>query len=170
MRGDLSRLDLVDFDDKFLPDLFKLRSDPETQELLLSSVVDMEPSETSDWIRRRLDESTTMFRIATSRVDGSFVGFIQFVSIHGIHARCEMGVAMARSWRGKGLANELITLGMDRVSRERGVSKFSVHVKAENERARRLYEKLGFEEVGLFRRHYRIGDRWCDALVMELNL
>jgi len=40
MRGDLSRLDLVDFDDKFLPDLFKFRSDPETQELLLSSVVD----------------------------------------------------------------------------------------------------------------------------------
>lgn len=61
MRGDLSRLDLVDFDDKFLPDLFKLRSDPETQELLLSSVVDMEPSETSDWNRRRLDESTTMW-------------------------------------------------------------------------------------------------------------
>lgn len=167
MSGDIPSIELVDFEERFLPELFELRSDLETQQLLLSDSVDTEVRDTLNWIRRRLDESTTMFKVATSRVDGEFVGFIQFVSIHGVHQRCEMGVAIARSWRGEGLAHEMISLGMDRVYQERGVSKFIVHVRTDNDRARHLYEKLGYRAVGVFQRHYRVGDHWYDALAME---
>jgi RimJ/RimL family protein N-acetyltransferase len=40
-------------------------------------------------------------------------------------------------------------------------------VRADNDGAVRLYERIGFRRVGVWKRHYRVGDQYIDVLSME---
>ena len=76
-------------------------------------------------------------------------------------------VAISPGWRGRGLGTELIRWLVTR-ARERGVTKLFLEVRASNERAAAIYEKLGFEEVGVRRGYY--SEPREDARVMLLRL
>ena len=54
--------------------------------------------------------------------------------------------------------------------RVRGFAKAELAVFATNDRARRLYESLGFVEEGVRRRHVRIRGEFVDEILMGLWL
>ena len=56
-------------------------------------------------------------------------------------------VGVTPGWEGRGLGNALVCQGLDYLSRVRHVGNAKLFVAAENERARSLYVKLGFETV-----------------------
>lgn len=58
----------------------------------------------------------------------------------------EMAIGVARNWRGRGLGTRLLTALIDS-ARVAGLKTLSLSVEPDNE-ARRLYERLGFREVG----------------------
>lgn len=60
----------------------------------------------------------------------------------------ELVVAVEEDARGRGVGRQLME-GLLAVAHERGVERVSLHVSRENERARRMYDALGFEETGL---------------------
>lgn len=78
-----------------------------------------------------------------------------------------MTIAVAPEAQGDGvgalLLNELISLAT-----AAAVSAVLLEVRADNEPARRLYERGGFEQIGVRRRYYQPGD--IDALVMRRHL
>jgi putative acetyltransferase len=78
----------------------------------------------------------------------------------------EIGMAVAKEWRGCGVGTELMH-GCFKWARERGIHKLTLQVWPHNEAALRLYEKFGFEREGVLRGHYRRqnGELW-DAIVM----
>ena len=82
----------------------------------------------------------------------------------------EIGMAVAKDWRGQGVGTALMQACVDWAG-ERGVHKLTLQVWPHNEEALRLYEKFGFEREGLLRGHYRRqnGELW-DAVVMGLLL
>ena len=45
-----------------------------------------------------------------------------------------------------------------------------IQVLASNVRARRFYEGLGFRDIGVARRHVRLGDKVHDEVYMEVQL
>ena len=53
---------------------------------------------------------------------------------------------MHPDWRGKNIARELITLGLKHL-KEHGLEEAHLEVKAQNQKALRLYRELGFEVV-----------------------
>ncbi len=55
--------------------------------------------------------------------------------------------------RGKGVATEILTTLMEEGT-SRGVTEFFLEVRESNTPARRLYTKLGFEEIGLRKNYY----------------
>jgi ribosomal-protein-alanine N-acetyltransferase len=71
-------------------------------------------------------------------------------------------IATHPRWRGRGLGLWLMLALLD-VAMERGAALSTLEVRVGNALARRLYEKLGFEEVGERRNYYRDGE---DALIM----
>jgi len=71
-------------------------------------------------------------------------------------------IATHPKWRGRGLGLWLMLALLD-VAMGRGAGLSTLEVRAGNALARRLYEKLGFEEVGERRNYYRDGE---DALIM----
>jgi len=82
----------------------------------------------------------------------------------------EIGMAVAREWRGHGVGSALLAAAID-WARERGLHKLSLSVFAHNEAAIALYRKFGFVEEGRRVNHYRraSGELW-DAIEMGLLL
>jgi RimJ/RimL family protein N-acetyltransferase len=82
----------------------------------------------------------------------------------------ELGMMVARAWRGRGVGSALLAAGID-WARGAGAHKLALQVWPSNQAAIALYEKFGFQREGLLRRHYRRrnGELW-DALVMGLPL
>lgn len=82
----------------------------------------------------------------------------------------EFGMAVADGFRGQGIGSALLSAGID-FARARGAHKVALQMWPHNDPARRLYEKFGFEQEGVLRRHYprRNGELW-DAVIMGLLL
>src|SRR5438094_2570666 len=80
-----------------------------------------------------------------------------------------IGIAIRDGWRGVGLGRIL----MERIlewMRARGFKKAELAVFGTNERARRLYESLGFENEGTSRRHVLIRGVYVDEILMGMWL
>jgi RimJ/RimL family protein N-acetyltransferase len=77
--------------------------------------------------------------------DGRLVGSIHLdPSRHGF---ADIGMAVARDWRGRGVGSALLAAAVD-WARERGLHKLSLSVFPHNDAAIALYRKFGFVEEG----------------------
>ena len=115
-------------------------------------------------------------RAASWTLEGSLVavaGDEVVGSIHvdrSRHGFGEIGMAVARDWRGRGVGSALLAAAIE-WARERGLHKLSLAVFAHNEAAIALYRKFGFVEEGRRVKHYRrqSGELW-DSIEMGLLL
>ena len=84
--------------------------------------------------------------------------------------RMEIGMWVAKDWRGKGAGTALMEAALD-YARANGAFKISLEVWPHNTAAIALYEKYGFEREGYLRKHWRRrnGELW-DSVVMGLVL
>ncbi len=72
-------------------------------------------------------------------------------------------VAVAPSWRHKGLGRQLVNYGIDYCARE-NIYNITLEVREHNDAAIGLYQSLGFEVVGKRPKYYQAENE--DALVM----
>jgi RimJ/RimL family protein N-acetyltransferase len=81
-----------------------------------------------------------------------------------------LGMMVDAGWRGRGVGGALVRGAID-AARGLGAHKLALQVWPHNDVARRLYERHGFVEEGVLRRHYprRNGELW-DSVVMGLVL
>jgi RimJ/RimL family protein N-acetyltransferase len=115
-------------------------------------------------------------RAATWRLEGDFLAEAEGRIVGTIHVEPsrhgfgEIGMAVERDWRGRGVGSALLEAAIA-WARERRLHKLSLDVFAHNERAIALYRKFGFVEEGRRVKHYRrqSGELW-DALEMGLLL
>jgi ribosomal protein S18 acetylase RimI-like enzyme len=86
------------------------------------------------------------------------------------HGFGEIGMAIARDWRGRGVGSQLLAVAIDR-AREQGLHKLSLSVWPHNAAAIALYRKFGFVEEGRRVKQFRRanGELW-DVLDMGLLL
>jgi RimJ/RimL family protein N-acetyltransferase len=100
--------------------------------------------------------------------DGEVIGSIHIgTSGHGFG---EIGMAIAREWRGRGVGSALMAAAID-WARAQGLHKLSLGVFAHNTAGLALYRKYGFVEEGRRVKHYRrqSGELW-DSIEMGLLL
>jgi ribosomal protein S18 acetylase RimI-like enzyme len=100
--------------------------------------------------------------------DGDVIGSLHVgASRHGFG---DLGMAIARPWRGRGVGTALLAAAIER-ARQDGLHKLALEVFPHNDAAIALYRKFGFVEEGRRVRHYRrtSGEVW-DAIVMGLQL
>lgn len=81
-----------------------------------------------------------------------------------------LGMMVDARWRGRGVGGALVRAAID-VARDMGAHKVALQVWPHNDVARRLYQRHGFVEEGVLRRHYprSNGELW-DAVIMGLVL
>jgi RimJ/RimL family protein N-acetyltransferase len=117
-----------------------------------------------DRIRRRPD--TVIFAIRLRDGD-RLIGTCQLHSIDDVHGNAELQIRIGErdAW-GRGLGREAMELLLNHGFGDLGLHRIHLHLLAGNERARRLYERVGFREEGLLREAAVIDGQRTDLLVM----
>lgn len=93
--------------------------------------------------------------------DGECVGYIGFWDVGSGDIT---NVAVCEKYRRRGIGGMLINAVINSAE-EKGLSALTLEVRKSNTAARSLYEKYGFEEIGLRKRYYR--DNNEDAIIMS---
>ena len=92
-----------------------------------------------------------------------------FVAMHGVGEMHLLNVTVAPAWQGRGLGQQLLDAVQD-LACAQAMASLWLEVRESNHRARALYRRRGFDEVGLRRFYYPSAGRREDAVVMRLQL
>lgn len=92
-----------------------------------------------------------------------------FVAMPGVDELHLLNITVAPDWQGRGLGSALLD-AVQALGRERALAQLWLEVRESNHRARSLYRRRGFAEVGLRRGYYPAAGRREDAIVMSLPL
>ena len=96
-------------------------------------------------------------------LDGELCGFVGFFALKNAkikHKGLMWGMYVKERARGSGLAGKMVEAVVDHARDE--VEQLLCSVIADNERASRFYEKMGFELYGTERRALKLGERYYD--------
>jgi len=85
------------------------------------------------------------------------------------HRHGHMGLTMISEYRGQGIGHRIIET-LIRESRRAGLRTLEVEFLAQNETARRSYEKAGFKQAGTIPHKVFRGGRYFDGLIMSKEL
>ena len=97
------------------------------------------------------------------------IGNIKIDPINRYHGYGEYGIMMGdKSEWGKGYAGEASMAIIDYCFREENLRKINLGVVEDNEAAVKLYQKLGFEIEGLYKKHGLYDGRYCNLLRMAM--
>jgi aminoglycoside 6'-N-acetyltransferase len=76
---------------------------------------------------------------------------------------------LGTAWHGRGLGTDTVRTLARHLVHDRGHHRLTIDPAADNERAIRSYEKVGFKRVGVLRRYERGQDgTWHDGLLLDL--
>ncbi len=116
---------------------------------------------------RRFEDSLEGCFVAIG--DAEIVGQINVLTTG--HGYAEIGMLVAREWRGRGVGSVLMEAGIEWARGRGDIHKLSLSVFAHNEAGIALYRKFGFVEEGRRVKHYRrqSGELW-DSIEMGLLL
>ena len=92
-----------------------------------------------------------------------------FVAMAGVDELHLLNITVAPAHQGQGLGAALLDRVQDQ-ARARGLGRLLLEVRHSNQRARALYQRRGFAEVGLRRGYYPAPQGREDAVVMGLQL
>jgi L-amino acid N-acyltransferase YncA len=78
----------------------------------------------------------------------------------------EFSVYVRRNYRGRG-AGRAVLAALIEAAKAAGLHKLTSRVFPENAASRALLKGLGFEEIGIHRRHGQLDGRWLDCVIFE---
>ena len=123
------------------------------------------PEERREWMAARGPRHP----VIVAEADGQVVGW---GSLNVFNPRpayrhvADFSVYVERGWRGKGVGHRLLER-LIALAREIGYHKMVLATFPTNEQGVRLYERLGFSRVGVYREQGMLDGTWVDTLVME---
>ncbi len=102
--------------------------------------------------------------------DGVVAGLIQYSEEEDpMYRHASIDVFLSERFQGRGLGTEAVRLLARHLFEERGHHRITIDPAADNARAIRSYEKVGFRRVGVMRRYERGPDgTFRDGLLMDL--
>lgn len=114
------------------------------------------------------DPSRVIFGIR-SLDDGRLVGTVQLSCIHPVYRSAEFSIRIGEPGdRNRGFGSMATRLAIDFAFKDLNLSRISLHVFADNDRAINLYKKMGFIEEGRLRRAAYIHGKWVDIILMAV--
>ena len=125
----------------------------------------------TDWLARYLVNMEKGKHIGvTAEVDGRVVGNSEVTVKSGAQSHVgELGIVIESGYRDVGIGSEMIGALMEE-SRKRGLKLLVLRLFADNDRARHVYEKLGFREVGRVSKALCRNGEYSDEVIMALDL
>jgi [ribosomal protein S5]-alanine N-acetyltransferase len=129
---------------------------------------------TEYWVRtlaasvRDFDEGRSVRLVVLPREPAAhiLVARVNFTQIaRGAFHSCMLGFAVDREFEGRGLMYEAVSAGIDWLFGTLNLHRVQASHRPENERSRRLLERLGFVREGLARDYLFIDGAWRDHVI-----
>ena len=123
-------------------------------------------------LERRLEEHGERFPTVVAELDARVIGWAGAspYSTRPCYAGiAEFSVYVDRDHRGAGVGRATLS-ELLQACEQAGIWKVVSRIFPENRSSLRLCRRLGFREVGEYRRHARLDGRWRDVVIVELLL
>jgi RimJ/RimL family protein N-acetyltransferase len=121
-----------------------------------------------DWYRTRNHQSDRLDLAVTDKATGLCVGEVVLNDWNAGNHSCSFRTSLGPHGRNRGLGTEatrmIVGYGFDRL----GLHRIELQVFSFNQRARRVYEKVGFVAEGVLRDAPCSDGQWIDASVMSI--
>jgi RimJ/RimL family protein N-acetyltransferase len=128
-------------------------------------------SEHDRWYASMMGREDCVFFAIETIPEGVHVGNIWLWGIDARHRKAEVRILIGSNIHtGKGLGTEALTL-LNGYARDRlNLQRLYAYVLSTNPRARRTFEKAGFEVEGVLRQDRWVGDRYADVFFLGILL
>ena len=129
------------------------------------------PGERREWLAAR-GPRHPVITAESGGTPGAAGAVIGWGSLNVFNARpayrhvADFSVYVDRTWRGKGVGHRLLERLIE-VARAIGYHKMALSTFPTNTGGVRLYERLGFSRVGVYREQGLLDGLWVDTLIME---
>ena len=98
------------------------------------------------------------------------VGSLSAPSRERISHQGNIGMSVLKEYWGLGIGTILMTAIIDFAKNTGKLEILHLGVKADNSRAIKLYKKMGFQEIGLYSKFFKINNVYHDEILMNLYL
>ncbi|WP_346889577.1 GNAT family protein [Clostridium sp. UBA1056] len=82
----------------------------------------------------------------------------------------ELAISVKKEYWGMGIGTVVMEVLIDFAKNHDTIRTISLGVKASNKKAQHLYEKIGFEKVGVHRNFFNIDGNYDDEILMDLYI
>jgi len=126
-------------------------------------------SKTEAWYNSALmDRSKFHFSIVECDTD-ELVGMTGLLDVDRIHRRGQLYITIGnKKFRGLHLPDEVIFLVLEYAFEELGLQRIYLYTLPNNEHARKVYERNGFQLDGILRKHYFVRGKQQDLYVQSI--
>ena len=150
-----------------LPALMAWRNDVALQAQLLARVRGSSLEQVRRWAQERSAGPHSMLQVIAARADDCALGYVQLRSREDAVLPAQLGICLQPSSQGVGIGREALHLLLDHVRRSSPLQAIGLRVRADNTRAIRCYEALGFGRCELLQEDTFIDGAWRDVLLMQ---
>ena len=82
----------------------------------------------------------------------------------------EIAISVKKEYWSLGIGSEVMKILIDFAKDTKKIKNISLGVKANNTKARNLYSKFGFKEVGFHKNFFYVNDEYDDEILMDLYI
>ncbi|TFG29873.1 N-acetyltransferase [Candidatus Thorarchaeota archaeon] len=162
---------LVLLEERHLDDVMKGWNNPEMREFLGGFIPQTREAEL-EWIKRsqeQMKNRQSYIFVIERKKDQSFIGTVALHDIDWLSRTSVLGIAIhdPKNWD-MGFGTEAMKLLIGFGWRHLNLRRIELSVHDFNERAKHVYEKVGFKEFGLAHQKYFINGKYVDTHYMEL--
>jgi len=148
----------------------KWLNDPEVNRFLSQSIKNIDEQKELDWYKNiRNSEEDLVFTINT-KADSAYIGNCGLHKINLEKKLCELGIFIGnRDYWNKGFGTDTVRTILNFASTVLGIDAVQLIVYEYNHRAIYIYEKCGFVQTGILKKHHFYDNVYWDAYVMEFR-
>lgn len=103
-------------------------------------------------------------------VDDEIVSLVQTARFHQKRAshNCDLAISVRKKYWNLGVATQMMQHIIP-AAKEDGIKTVSLGVNAENKNAIKLYEKIGFDYVGVHKNYFNLNGKFVDEVLMDFH-
>jgi RimJ/RimL family protein N-acetyltransferase len=166
-----NKVRLVPLEQNHLDSIMEGWNNPEMRKFLGGYIPHSRETE-KEWIQSTLEKMknrTEFVFVIEKLLDDSFLGTVAIHGIDWLSRTGDVGIAIHKpeNWN-KGYGTEAMQLLIEFCWTSLNMRRLELSVHDFNERAKKLYEKLGFKECGVFHKKYFIDGKYVNTYYMEL--
>ena len=133
------------------------------------AVDDYSTDSAREWIQRTLSEFAEDGRFnAIILIDEKAVGAIGFHNLNTAHGSAEIGYWIDKEYEGRGIITRCCRVLIDYLFDLRKLNRIQINCNVENERSRKVPERLGFKLEGIHRQVEYVNGRFGDWAIYAM--